>query len=238
MSGQHILFDIPDKNGETWSLNPWKTRLALNFKGIDYKTEWLEYPDIEARLKPTGLEGDPDQIALFTCPTVQFPDGTYVMNSAKIIKRIEAEHPEPPLYHDLELTQTLLQSAQGLMDALAAILLPIAPRRILSERSAKYFWETRKEYLGMSLDEFEERYGGEKAWEKAKKPLDEITALLSKTEGPFFLGDKVAYADFILVGFLFWAKKFDEEVYRRITQHSDVFEKLYQACGPWLERQD
>lgn len=26
-------------------------RLILNYKGIDYKTEWVEFPDIEPKMK-------------------------------------------------------------------------------------------------------------------------------------------------------------------------------------------
>jgi hypothetical protein len=63
------LYDIPGRdNRGGWSLNPWKSkvgfypelhcthskktaRLALNFKGIEYDTEWLEYPNIAPVLK-------------------------------------------------------------------------------------------------------------------------------------------------------------------------------------------
>ncbi|KAI8170063.1 hypothetical protein K4K49_005438 [Colletotrichum sp. SAR 10_70] len=215
-----------------------KARLALNFKGVDYKTEWLEYPDIAGRLEAAGLKGDPDQIRPFTCPTVQFPDGTYIMNSKKIIPRIEADYPEPPLYHDADLSQEALKHIAPVWDALAPVLLPVAPREVLNERSAEYFWRTRKEFLGMSLDEFEEKHGGEKAWEKAKKPIEDAAALLNKTEGPFFLGDTVSYADFLYVGVIAMAKRFNEENYRRIVEISPAFDKQYKACGPWLERND
>jgi hypothetical protein len=69
------LFDLPSKDRNAcWSPNPWKgtqvyhiplvplvhtpklisflARLVLNFKKIDYKTVWLEYPAIEPTLKP------------------------------------------------------------------------------------------------------------------------------------------------------------------------------------------
>ncbi|PSN72789.1 hypothetical protein BS50DRAFT_568392 [Corynespora cassiicola Philippines] len=49
---QVILYDIPSKEPKTcWSLNPWKPRLILNYKGIDYKTEWVEYPDLAPYFK-------------------------------------------------------------------------------------------------------------------------------------------------------------------------------------------
>ncbi|KAK1517630.1 uncharacterized protein CCOS01_11887 [Colletotrichum costaricense] len=233
-----IFFDIPDRNGACWSLNPWKTRLTLNYKGIDYKTEWLEYPDIEPRLKPTGLEGDPDQIKPYTCPTVQYPDGTYIMNSAKIIKRIEADYPEPPLYIDSEVLQPMYDLLSKTFGALVAVLLPNVPRKMLGEYSAEYFHRTRAEMFGVSLDELEKTKGGDEAWANAKQPLEGLAKLLDKTDGPYFLGDKVSYTDFVFVGFLYFVKRAGEEHYQRVVQHCESFDKIYQACEKWLERND
>jgi hypothetical protein len=68
-SDQIILYDLPSKPPcQSWSLNPWKStrqnhhpfyaytdttlaRLLLNYKGIPYKTEWIEYPDVEPKFK-------------------------------------------------------------------------------------------------------------------------------------------------------------------------------------------
>ncbi|TKW58637.1 hypothetical protein CTA1_9279 [Colletotrichum tanaceti] len=230
MSDQLVLFDIPDRNSTS--------RLALNYKGISYKTEWLEYPDIKPRLAPTGLEGDPSQIALFTCPAVRFPDGTYVMNSANIIKRIEADYPEPSLHTDSEVLQQMYDLLGETFDALYPVLLPVAPRDILSKKSAAYFWETRAARFGMTLDELEEAQGGEPAWAKAKESLEKTAALLNKTEGPFFLGHEFSYVDCVYVGFLFLAKRFGEDNYQRIIRHSESFDTLYKACEKWLQRKD
>jgi hypothetical protein len=46
MASQVILYDLPSQKGNAWNFNCWKTRLILNFKGVDYKTQWVEYPDI------------------------------------------------------------------------------------------------------------------------------------------------------------------------------------------------
>ena len=78
-----IFYDLPSKGHcACWSYNPWKSkwrgpvnftplsaspadsatlfdgalaRLALNYKNIDYKTEWLEYPDIAPTLKDLSV---------------------------------------------------------------------------------------------------------------------------------------------------------------------------------------
>ncbi|KAK1987061.1 hypothetical protein LZ30DRAFT_703512 [Colletotrichum cereale] len=238
MPEQLTFLDIPDRNSTCWSLNTWKIRLALNYKGIDYKTEWVEYPDIEPRLKPTGLEGDPTQIALFTCPTVQFPDKTYVMNSAKIIKRIEADYPEPSLYLDSEVLQQMYDLLSETFKSLGPVLFVIAPRDILNKRSADYFWSSRAKVYGMPLDELEKTKGGELAWANAQESLEKTATLLNKNEGPFFLGDKFSYIDCVYVGFLFFVRRFSEDAYQRVIQHSVSFDNLYSASEEWLKRRD
>ncbi|KAI0014877.1 hypothetical protein F4780DRAFT_151175 [Xylariomycetidae sp. FL0641] len=46
-----VLFDLASKPPcRTWSYNPWKARFVINFKGLKYKTEWLQYPDLKPRL--------------------------------------------------------------------------------------------------------------------------------------------------------------------------------------------
>ncbi|KZL77793.1 glutathione S-transferase [Colletotrichum tofieldiae] len=237
MGGKLILFDIPDKNGRAWSFNVWKTRLALNYKGIDYETEWLEYPDIKGRLEAAGVEPWSHERTSHTCPAVQFPDGTYVMNSAKIIIRLEEKYPDKPLHPDSEEAQASSQLTSRLWGPLQPVMMPEVYRTILSERSQPFFWDTRKEDLGgMTVYEFEQKYGGERAWEKAKQAIEDASTQLNKTGGPFFLGDQVSYADFIYVGLLETMKKYTPQHYQRVVEQAPALQKLYEACAPWLER--
>lgn len=46
------LYDLPSRDPcSTWSMNPWKTRLLLNYKKIEYNTEWVEYPNVAPKVK-------------------------------------------------------------------------------------------------------------------------------------------------------------------------------------------
>ncbi|THU78683.1 hypothetical protein K435DRAFT_786154 [Dendrothele bispora CBS 962.96] len=70
-----VFFDIPSKIG-AWSPNTWKTRYSLNYKGIPYKTVWVESPDIAKTLKDLVIA------AYMTQPDV--PKGTEVLQKAHI----------------------------------------------------------------------------------------------------------------------------------------------------------
>ncbi|KAL2186675.1 hypothetical protein L209DRAFT_731631 [Thermothelomyces heterothallicus CBS 203.75] len=241
MSEQYVLFDLPSRDPcRCWSLNPWKTRMLLNFKGVDYRTEWVEYPDIKPTLEP-HVPPHP-QKPQYTIPTVRFPDGRYVMESFAIAREIEAAHPTPSARLDAPAVAELMGAVPRLLHKLRAVLLPGVPRLILNERSKPYWHETRSAMVGKALDEWEREVvaAGEPDWDGAEPVLREVTALLKKEAGgPFFLGNEVSYADFIWGGFLIFFDRLgvSEELLAR-TGDADAHRALLKGLEPWTERSD
>ncbi|KAJ4137420.1 hypothetical protein NW768_003007 [Fusarium equiseti] len=238
-SEQLVLFDLPSRepNG-AWSLNPWKTRFLLNFKGIDYKTEWLEYPDIKATLEP-HVPANP-ATGTWTIPTVKFPDGTYIMDSAKILERIEKDYPEPSVHKDSPVLAKLFAIMPKIMGALQPVYFTHVPGRILSEKSQPYWYETRSKVAGQPLDELYQKKGGQSAWDNAKPHVQEVEALLKEnSEGPFFLGKTPSYADFVWGGFLIFMQRNQviDEVYK-ISGDAQLHKDLLEATAPWHKRND
>ncbi|KAM5354961.1 hypothetical protein ACJ41O_001607 [Fusarium nematophilum] len=243
MTDQVILYDIPSKDSSCscWSLNVWRIRLALNFKGIDYQTHWVEYPDIEPLLTSFGIPPPAGQTPPYTVPAVRLPEngGEFLMNSRVIIAELERRYP-PPKWPSLHLDDPILQKAYELTieiaDPLWPVIIPQIPRTVLNTKSADYFWATRKEEFGMSLDEYEATQGGEGAWDKSKAEFQKIAGVLKERGGPFFLGETVSYGDFVLVGFLhFLRRAVGDEKFKRVEGWPEVI-TLYQACEKWLQR--
>ncbi|KAI0782982.1 hypothetical protein C8Q75DRAFT_737142 [Abortiporus biennis] len=99
------FFDLasvyPDRR--SLSLWCWTTRLVLNFKGLGYTTQFVEFPDIEPTLKPLGIpptatkaDGSP----LFTVPAIiDATDPTKppvcVSDSQEILLYLEKMYPDP-----------------------------------------------------------------------------------------------------------------------------------------------
>jgi len=240
-----ILYDLPSRDPlHAWSLNPWKTRLALNYKKIQYMTMWIEYPEIAPTFKQVGIppnkEGTP-----YTIPTIRFPSYTssgaqWVMDSRHIATALEERFPSPSLHLD----SPILAKVEALVPkitpaAMAPIIIPRVPRDILNEKSKYYFETTRAERFGMSLDELEKsEKGGENAWENAKPGFKELAELLCETEGPFFMGETVSYADFVVVGAFQFMKRAGEDIFDRVMKIDPSFPALYEACAAWLKRDD
>ncbi|KAK0215070.1 hypothetical protein IW262DRAFT_1440636 [Armillaria fumosa] len=57
MSIPITIYDIPSiAPGSDWSPDVWKVRYVLNYKGLSYQTEWVEYPDIEPLYTKIGAK--------------------------------------------------------------------------------------------------------------------------------------------------------------------------------------
>ncbi|KAI1082070.1 putative glutathione S-transferase [Whalleya microplaca] len=238
MSAEKIVFfDLPSKPPcKGWSLNPWKTRFALNFKGIDYKVEWVEYPDIKPKFQGHFAK----EPSLYTIPTVILPDGTWVMDSWEIAAALEKSHPEPSLHLDSPYEPKLKALLPQIVTPLRPVYIPLVPNRLLNEASIPYWVETREKLAGMPLDRYGVELGGEKAWKAAQPHLETVTAWLKENgDGPYFLGKTVSFTDFVWAGFLIFLRRIGEDVYEKaleVTGDKEVHLKLLEGVKPWAQR--
>jgi glutathione S-transferase len=166
-------------------------RMVLNYKGIDYKTKWVEYPDLVPTLKALGLPpNDPNERAYggdYTSPAIQYEDGTLSMDSLKIAHELERRYPSPSLHLDDPIVDKVRLAK--IFEALIPHIMPKVPRVLLNPVSAEYYELTREEQFGMPLTLFEQEKATEECWEQAKGPIKGMSDLLKKNGGPFFLGD-------------------------------------------------
>ena len=162
-------------------------RLILNFKGIPYKTEWIEYPDLAPTFKSFGIPPNEPPATAYTSPTIRVSD-KYFMESRKIADVLEREYPSPPLYLDSPILKKVEELVPGCIISLGPIFMAKIPRLVLNPPSTEYFERTRAERFGMSLSQLEEERGGESAWKTAELKWKELGALLKAEGGPFFMG--------------------------------------------------
>ncbi|KAI5456499.1 hypothetical protein BGZ63DRAFT_475764 [Mariannaea sp. PMI_226] len=237
------LYDNPSRfgTGTCWSPNVWKTRLLLNFKDIDYRTEWLHGPDIEPTLASLGIpphKGGTEMVD-YTVPAVRLPNGKCIMESLAIATAIEALYPEPKVHLDSEAFTTVNHTLKWVLMRLAPVLVPRMPRECLSGPTIAYHIEARKKTFGMSLKELEATRGGEGAWERARSGLYKLALVLKKNgDGPFCLGSTPSYADFLIVGFLEWCRCLKGDCFQRLISLDPVFGNVYNACEHWLRRKN
>lgn len=100
------LFDLPSQTPtNAWSPNTWKTRFCLNYKGLPYKTEWVEMADIPTLYHkyntPACARPDGSPEPYYCLPAILDVDpatGKEAMlaDSIKIAKYLDQTYPDTP----------------------------------------------------------------------------------------------------------------------------------------------
>ena len=127
--------------------------------------------------------------------------------------------------------------------ALAPIAIPRVPEMLLNPESEEYFRRTRRgRFDGIELvDLARSERAGEAAWEGAEGGWKDLVAILGENGGgPFVFGEEASYADFVLAGLWAFFKKLDKDgdLFGRVMGVDEAFGKHWEACQPWLERDD
>ncbi|THV04196.1 hypothetical protein K435DRAFT_826912 [Dendrothele bispora CBS 962.96] len=215
-------FASTKESTKAWNPNCWKTRYSLNYKGLPYKTIWLEYPDVEPTLKAAGIaptSTKPDGSPMYTIPAIEDPNtGTAIAESFVIAQYLDKTYPDKP---------TLIPAGtKALQSAFANVsFVHVAPilqfaylimiENVLNPKSRGYFCEARKNDIlrGVSIEDAYPR--GERAkeeWGKVKAGFETIANWMNKEDGRFVMGDTVSFADFVVGGWVQMAKKtWDED---------------------------
>ncbi|KAH7916806.1 hypothetical protein BJ138DRAFT_1096937 [Hygrophoropsis aurantiaca] len=210
-----IFYDIPSKlPNKAWSPNTWKTRFALNIKGVPYKTEWVELPDIEAialtiGASPTGMRrnGNP----FYTLPIIQDPNtGKVISDSFTIAEYLDATYPDRTTLFPagtkalIAAFEDEVQRAREGMNFLQMTL----TCSLLNAPSEDFFRESRERIFGKKLGELSpagEKRDADLAMTK-KKGFAILDNRLSKSHGRYVMDDIISFADVILGAWLLWIK--------------------------------
>ncbi|THV00668.1 hypothetical protein K435DRAFT_932438 [Dendrothele bispora CBS 962.96] len=209
-----IFYDIPSKIG-AWSPNTWKTRYSLNFKGIPYKTVWVEYPDIEKTIKDLGIAASatkPDgKTPHYTVPAIYDPaTKTGLSDSFAIAKYLDEKYPDKPTLVPRgteALQKAYIDAMMSKFDALWQFMFP-KTTWILNEKSEEPFRRTRKQKFEKTMEEMYPQ--GEKRkeeWKRLEEGLGQIDKWYGKEDILVMGGeDKVCFADFAFAGFVIWIR--------------------------------
>ena len=192
-------------------INALLPRFSLNFKGIPYKTEWVEYPDIKPLSIKLGIESTSwkaDGSPQYTLPAIYDPTtGVYISDSLKIAQYLEKTYPDTPalfpngtLALQIAFTDAFASKSISIWSSIVA-----ATYFKLNPRSQEYFRRTREEMTGKKMEELAPT--GEahvRQWADFEKGFGRVDEWYSKNDdkGPFLLGDKISWADFVVASYL------------------------------------
>jgi glutathione S-transferase len=233
------LFDIPQKTTDgkpvtSWSPNVWETRMALNYKNLPYKTQWLEYREMEPVLSTKRITPTPTK---YTVPAIQLADGSAFMDTANIAPVLENEVPQPSLRLDTDLHKKVMPFVAQIMGPLMFLVFAQVGRDIIPEHEREEWVKGKEAQFGKPLV-VPEKSAADETWEKAKpgfNALGEFMKSNKKDEGPFLLGSQVCYGDFILAGIVESTKRIGGGLYEKFVGMEPQLKDLHAACKPWTE---
>lgn len=174
---------------------------------------------------------EPNADGQYTIPTIRLPDDTWVMDSFKIADVLESRYPTPSLHLDSPVCKKVKHIVARAMPAFYRNFMPLVPERLLTQRSQDYWYATRKQILDMGPDP--------EAWRKAGPVLQEATALLKETAGPFFLGKDFSFADVIWISLLIFWKRIGDDVFEKFLEAAgdkDLHLAMMEAAKEWTAR--
>uniref|UniRef100_A0A8H7XQM0 GST N-terminal domain-containing protein n=1 Tax=Psilocybe cubensis TaxID=181762 RepID=A0A8H7XQM0_PSICU len=251
-----ILYDIPSTlPDKAWSPMVWKirwvlsllssnvsqsatlpsssNRFSLNLKELPYKTEWVEYPDIETHCRSLGIpptSQKPDGSPFYTLPAIHDPStGVYISDSVKIAAYLEERYPSGrrifPTGHagiQIIFEEVLFENVSPLL----ALAFPDFVRK-MNARSG-WFMIEKVEAVG-SKNRRED-------WVKAQEGMGKVAGWYEKNKekGPFYFGDRISWVDIGVASFLVFFRRSwgeDSEEWGRICSwdggrwrnHSRIF---------------
>ncbi|KAA1475690.1 hypothetical protein DENSPDRAFT_842503 [Dentipellis sp. KUC8613] len=242
-----IFYDIPGTASKTkaWTPNPWKARFALNIKGLPYKTVWVEYPEIADLCKKIGVGPTSRRFdkPLYTLPALQDPNtGAAIADSFEIAAYLDATYPDTtPLFpggtkaFQAMFLQTFEQNVMVPMVQLVA-----APTvKQLLPRSQVYWRGSIERGFGKPIEEMAPAGPVRDAlWKSVVYYMDTTSKWASgNSGGVFMMGDKVSFADIVIVVELQWLKIMEgaeSKEWKEIMQANDGrWARLWEAFAQW-----
>jgi len=220
MSNSIILYDIPSKlpgKYKPWSPYTWSARYALNFKELSYKTEWVDFPDIEAVCLKIGAAATrtktSDGSPLYTLPVIyDSSTQSVISDSFKIALYLDKQYPDKP--------KLFPHSTQALVFGAKETVFPIMPKihclvaadasKMMTERSLGYYLEINaRSFAPKKLEEVAPKGSDEEEelWKQLGAEMQKIGEWVDLTKGPYVMGETVSFADFVLAAALMWARR-------------------------------
>ena len=240
------LYDIPTTLPNKLPVSPFTTlvRYALNYKQLSFSTSWTDFANVKADAlaagaKPTSVL--PDGTPRYTVPfIVDSTSGTpiVVSDSLAIVQYLDTTYPDPahqllePSPRNLavhSLGKIALETCVGplvvpmMLPRIVEILTSEESKAILRGRLPPGFQEVK-------VDSAE----GKAIVDASKEKLEGIAKTFG--EQKWFGGDKPAYVDFALLGYLHLIRHVNEDVWKALKEvDGGRFEKMVEAGAEWAK---
>ncbi|CCM04109.1 uncharacterized protein FIBRA_06269 [Fibroporia radiculosa] len=192
----------------------------LESSEVPYTTRWLSYPDIADKLSSAGVPPTRTEKPFYTVPSIidqsSAKSPVHLADSLVIVNYLEKTYPSRTIFpcgsRDIQLSYN-----EAIHKHVYTPMIPMAvPNtvRILDGRDLEFYRATRKDFLGVALEDMFPVHKQASLWRDLQKGLDEISALVDRAQGQrkcasrwlFSPNECPSYADFVLGSMFIWFK--------------------------------
>ncbi|KAI7857628.1 hypothetical protein BDC45DRAFT_500269 [Circinella umbellata] len=230
MSHDIILYDVElTTPNEIWSPNTCKTRFALNYKGIPYKTVWLKFPEIGKKI-PEITKNE----ACHTVPIIiDVRNGNKVVHESwKIANYLEEAYPDTPsLFHGNIGAHFFIHEycTRRLLPKIFKLsVLKVAEK---AGEHQQWFIQTREKAFKTSLDKF---VGDQSIHAKAITENLVAPGRVLK-HYPYLTGTQVGWADICLASYITFLRVMRPDQFQALIVND---KKAGTDFVEWLKRMD
>lgn len=187
-------------------------RIALNYKGLPYRTEWVEYPDLAPLLSSYNVAPNPPPSVPYTVPTIYDPHThRFIADSTKIALYLDATYPSTPpiLPPPIRVFDAAFQHALITVHERIVPLIMYPAMTRLNPRSQAYFRETREKRFGCKMEEICPLEKQAEQWARLEKAFSLLASWFEAAgDGRLLLmgtdEGKICHADTQIAGRLKW----------------------------------
>lgn len=224
---QLTFYDIPSVDTvKQWSPNTTPIRMLLNYMGVPFTTEWVEYPQIKSALeKVSSIEPykvDAGKGPTYTVPAIKKGD-VGVMDKFKIFEYLSTQYPDQAIVNSTseKYATAVNEYLGGFVFPKIAFVLSFTPDMLQDKFGTdEYFHETKITWMGLDCKHLKAQSDvvAQSAKELAQelRGFKSLKSVLTKNgidanqleSGKFLLtSDAPTFADFVLGGVLFWIEQ-------------------------------
>jgi len=207
MSSEILFYDVSVQSSvrpnKCFAPNTLPVRYALNYKGLPYKTVWLEFHEIESAAKKVGAKATrtkPNGDPWYTVPFIHDQStGVVISDSSDIVQYLDKQYPSSPRV----ITPGTLAFETAYYKYFHSGVRTKWPKTInqhmyetISPESAAFIKELREAVIGDTLENLAKN--PQPQWDAFKDALGSVALpIYEKAEGIFLKGSEPAWADFV-----------------------------------------
>ncbi|KAI1077124.1 hypothetical protein F5B20DRAFT_583616 [Whalleya microplaca] len=203
-----IFYDIASAPPVTsFAPNPWKTRYALNFKKVNYRTEWVDLAHVKSlrmQLKAAPVRFFADGEPFYTLPIIDDQStGQIIGDSFDIAVYLDKIYPDGPSLFPpstIGLHAAFNKQVDDIFSGCWRLFVHGIPLNPGTADECKAEMERRS---GMRWEDLTVQ-GEERRveLEKYKASIGELAKFFKRVDGPFLGGETVTYSDLIVGAWL------------------------------------